>query len=50
MIEKLKDFWNIFKNATNEFYKEKNEAIELRERVKYLRSHTDAVLGKMEKF
>ena len=46
MIEKIKDFWNIFKNATNEFYKEKNEAIELCKRVKYLRSHTDAVLGK----
>ena len=46
MIERIKDFWNIFKNATNEFYKEKNEAIELCKRVKYLRSHTDAVLGK----
>ena len=46
MIERLKDFWDIFKNATNEFYKEKNEAIELIKRVKYLRSHTDVVLGK----
>ena len=46
MIERLKDFWNIFKNSKNEFYKEKNEAIELLKRVRYLRSHTDAVLRK----
>ena len=36
MIEKLKDFWSIFKNSKYEFYKEKNEAIELLERVKYI--------------
>lgn len=50
MIEKLKDFWKIFKNSIREFYKGKHEALELLIRVKYLRSHTDAVLGKMEKF
>lgn len=27
MIEKLKDFWSIFKNSKHEFYKEKHEAI-----------------------
>lgn len=46
MIEQLKDFWNLFKNTINEFYKEKNEAIELLKRVRYLRSHTDVVLAK----
>ncbi len=33
MIEQLKDFWNIFKNSKHEFYKDKNEAIELLKRV-----------------
>lgn len=37
MIEKLKDFWYIFKSSKHEFYKEKNEAIELLERVKYIK-------------
>ena len=46
MIEKLKDFWKIFKNSRNEFYKEKNEAIELLVRVKYLKSFTFEVLEK----
>ena len=46
MIERLKDFWNLFKNTINEFYKEKNEAFELLKRVKYLRSHTYTVLEK----
>lgn len=46
MIEKLKDFWKIFKNSIHEFYKEKHKALELLERVKYLRSYTAAVLGK----
>ena len=46
MIEKLKDFWKIFKNSRNEFYKEKHEAIELIKRVKYLNS---LALGVLEK-
>ena len=46
MIEKLKDFWSIFKNSKREFYKEKNEAIELIKRVKYLESLTLGVLEK----
>lgn len=46
MIEKLKDFWKIFKNSRNEFYKEKHEAIELIKRVKYLKSITLGVLEK----
>ena len=37
MIEKLKDFWYIFKSSKHEFYKDKNEAIELLERVKYIK-------------
>lgn len=36
----------IFKNSIHEFYKEKNEAIELLERVKYLNSLTLGVLEK----
>lgn len=50
MIKKFKDFWKIFKNSIHEFYKEKHEALELLVRVKYLRSHTVAVLGKTKKF
>lgn len=46
MIEKLKDFWNIFKNSRHEFYKEKHEALELLERVKYLKRLTSKVLEK----
>lgn len=46
MIEKLKDFWSIFKNSKREFYKEKHEAIELIKRVKYLKSLTLGVLEK----
>ena len=46
MIEKLKDFWNIFKNSRHEFYKEKYEALELLERVKYLKRLTSKVLEK----
>ena len=46
MIEKLKDFWYIFKNSKYEFYKDKNEALELIERVKYLKSLTSKVLEK----
>ena len=46
MIEKLKDFWYIFKNSKHEFYKDKNEAIELLERVKYLKRLTSKVLEK----
>ena len=37
MIEKLKDFWYIFKSSKHKFYKDKNEAIELLERVKYIK-------------
>lgn len=37
MIEKLKDFWSIFKNSKHEFYKEKYEALELLERVKHIK-------------
>lgn len=37
MIEKLKDFCIIFKNSKHEFYKDKNEAIELLERVKHIK-------------
>lgn len=46
MIEKLKDFWYIFKNSKYEFYKEKHEALELLERVKYLKRLTSKVLEK----
>ena len=46
MIEKLKDFWNIFKRSRNEFYKEKNEVVELLERVKHLNIITLAVFEK----
>ena len=46
MIEKLKDFWSIFKNSRNEFYKERHEACELLVRVKYLNSLTFKVLEK----
>ena len=46
MIEKLKDFWSIFKNSKYEFYKEKNEAIELLERVKYINSLISTVFKK----
>lgn len=46
MIEKLKDFWKIFKNSIHDFYKEKHEALELLVRVKYLRSYTFSVLEK----
>ena len=46
MIEKLKDFWKIFKNSIHEFYKEKHEAIELIKRVKSLKSLTLGVLEK----
>ena len=48
MIDKLKDFWSIFKNSRNEFYKERHEAIELIKRVKYLNSLTFKVLEKNE--
>ena len=37
MIDKLKDFYIIFKNSRHEFYKDKNEAIKLLERVKYIK-------------
>ena len=40
MIDKLKDFWSIFKNSRNGFYKERHEAKELIVRVKYLNSLT----------
>ena len=46
MIEKLKDFWSIFKNSKNEFYKDKNEAIKLLEIVKYIRSLTSTAYEK----
>ena len=46
MIEKLKDFWSIFKNLKNEFYKDKNEAIKLIEIVKHIKSLTSTVFQK----
>ena len=46
MIDKLKDFYIIFKNSRHEFYKEKHEALELLERVKYLKRLTSKVLEK----
>ena len=46
MIDKLKDFYIIFKNSRYEFYKEKHDALELLERVKYLKSLTSKVLEK----
>lgn len=46
MIDKLKDFYIIFKNSRHEFYKEKYEALELLERVKYLKRLTSKVLEK----
>lgn len=46
MIDKLKDFYIIFKNSRHEFHKEKHEALELLERVKYLKRLTSKVLEK----
>ena len=46
MIEKLKDFWSIFKNSKNEFYKDKNEAIKLLEIVKYIKILTSTAYEK----
>ena len=50
MIGKLKDFWSIFKNLKNEFYKDKNEAIKLLEIVKHIKSLTSTVFRKTKKF
>ena len=46
MIEKLKDFWSIFKNSKNEFYKDKNEAIKLLEIVKHIKILTSTTYEK----
>ena len=46
MIEKLKDFWSIFNNLKNEFYKDKNEAIKLLEIVKHIKSLTSTAYEK----
>ena len=46
MIEKLKDFWSIFKNSKHEFYKEKHEAIASIKKAKHLYSITLEVLEK----
>ena len=46
MIDKLKDFYIIFKNSRHEFHKEKHEALKLLERVKYLKRLTSKVLDK----
>lgn len=46
MIEKLKDFWSIFKNSKHEFYKEKHEAIVFIKKATHLYSITLEVLKK----
>ena len=46
MIEKLKDFWSIFKNSKHEFYKEKYEAIVFIKKATHLYSITLEVLEK----
>lgn len=46
MIEKLKDFWSIFKNSKHEFYKEKHEAIVCIKKATHLYSITLEVLKK----
>lgn len=46
MFKKLKDFWSIFKNSRQEFYKDKYKAVKLLERVKHLNDITLAVLEK----
>ena len=46
MIEKLKDFWSIFKNSKHEFYKEKHEAMASIKKAKHLYSITLEVLEK----
>ena len=46
MIEKLKDFWSIFKNSKHEFYKEKYEAIVFIKKATHLYSITLEVLKK----
>lgn len=46
MIEKLKDFWIIFKNSKHEFYEEKIEALKLLERVKYVKDLTSKTFKK----
>ena len=48
MIEKLKDFWYIFKSSKYEFYKDKNEAIELLERVKHIKDLISTAFKKNE--
>ena len=40
MIEKLKDFWIIFKNSKHKFYEEKIEALKLLKRVDYINNVT----------
>ena len=46
MVEKLKDFWSIFKSSKHEFYKEKHEAIVLIKKAKHLCNLTLEVLEK----
>lgn len=46
MIEKLKDFWSIFKSSKHEFYKEKHEAIVLIKKAKHLCNLTLEVFEK----
>lgn len=46
MIEKLKDFWSIFKNSKHEFYKEKYEAIVFIKKATHLYNITLEVLKK----
>ena len=46
MIEKLKDFWSIFKNSKHEFYKEKHEAIVFIKKATHLYNITLEVLEK----
>lgn len=46
MIEKLKDFWSIFKNSKHEFYKEKYEAIVCLKKATHLYNITLEVLEK----
>ena len=46
MIEKLKDFWSIFKNSKHEFYKEKYEAIVFIKKATHLYNITLEVLEK----
>lgn len=46
MIEKLKDFWSIFKNSKHEFYKEKHEAIVLIKKATHLYNITLEVFEK----